>query len=187
MSYDDDQFDDQQSGPKALRDELAKVKKLLADAQAENAKLSVNVKTVTLENLMRDKNIPPKIQRWIKRDEVDPSPEAVDKWLAENGEDFGYKPGQAQTDSASTPEGEQSTSTEAPAATAVQSVLSAEDIAALERIQGLLGGATGQTVLSDQVNTVVSAVESNLGADASYEDVVKELKAQGLDIESNRG
>ena len=187
MSYDDDQFDDQQSGPKALRDELAKVKKALADAQAENAKLSANVKTVTLENILRDKHIPANIQRWLKRDEVEPSPEAVDKWLAENGEDFGYKPGQAPTDSASTPEGEQPKSVEAPAATAVESVLSADDIAALERIQGLLAGGTGQTLMSDQVTNVVNAVESNLSPNATFEDAVKELAAQGIAIENTRG
>lgn len=187
MSYDNDQFDGEQQSGGALRAQLEKALKDLKAAQEENAKLSANVKTVTLENILRDKNIPPKIQRWLKRDEVEPSPEAVDKWLAENGEDFGYKPGQAPTDSASTPEGEQPKSVEAPAATAVESVLSADDIAALERIQGLLGGSTGQTLMSDQVTNVVNAVESNLSPNASFEDAVKELAAQGIAIENTRG
>lgn len=184
MSYDDYSDDDQQSGG-ALRAQLEKALKDLKAAQEENTKLSANVKSVTLENLLRDKQVPPNIQRWMKRDGVEPTGEAVDKWIAENGEDFGYKPGSTQTDSVKTPEGEQSSSVEAPA-TSVASVLSAEDVATLQRLQGLLSGSTGQTVMSDQVSTSVATVESKLGPDASYEDVVRELAAQGLDIETGR-
>jgi hypothetical protein len=187
MSYDD--YDDDANGQNggALRAQLEKALKEIKARDEEIAKLSSSVKTVTLENLLRDKQVPAHIQRWMKRDGVEPTGDAVDKWIAENGEDFGYKPGQAQTDSAKTPEGEQSTSTEAPAATAVQSVLSAEDIAVLERVSGLLNGSTGQHVLSDQVATSVATVESKLGPDATYEQVVAELGAQGIQLENTRG
>lgn len=184
MSYDYD--DDGQQNGGALRAQLEKALKDLKAAQEENAKLSNSVKSVTLENVLRDKQVPPNIQRWIKRDEVDATPEAVDKWLAENGSDFGYQPGQAQPASVQTPEGEQVQPVEAPAPTAVQSVLSAEDIATLERLQGLLTQGVGQSVMSDQVATSVATVESKLGPDASYEDVVAELQAQGIPLESAR-
>lgn len=187
MSYGfDDDNDDQQSGG-ALRDQLEKALKQLKAAQEENARLNASVKTVTLENILRDKQVPANIARWMKRDEIEPTPEAVDKWIAENGDDFGYKPGQATTAGAEAPEGEQSTAKEAPAAPAVASVLSAEDIATLERFQGLLNGSVGQTVLSDQVSTSVATVESKLGPNASYEDVVAELQAQGIPLENARG
>lgn len=187
MSYDDFDDNEQPQSGGALRAQLEKALKDLKAAQEENTKLSASVKSVTLENLLRDKNVPPNIQRWMKRDGVEPTSDAVDKWISENGEDFGYKPGQAQTDSASVPEGKQSESVEAPAATAVPSVLSNEDIAALTRIQGLLAGGVGQTLMSDQVTTAVHAVEANLGPNASFEDAVAQLQSQGIDIENTRG
>lgn len=186
MSY-DDQFDDQQQSGGALRAQLEDALKKLKAAEKERDEYANKAKSATLETILRDKGVPANIQRWLKRDDVEPSSDAVDKWLAENGEDFGYKPGQAQTDSAPAPEGKQSESVEAPAATAVPSVLSADDIAALERIQGLLAGGVGQTLMSDQINTVVGATESNLGPDASFDDVVKSLAAQGIAIENSRG
>lgn len=186
MSYDDGFDNDQQSGS-ALRTQLEDALKKLKAVEKERDDFAAKAKTATLETILRDKGVPANIQRWLKRDEVDPSPEAVDKWLAENGEDFGYKPGQAQTDSAEAPEGKQSESVEAPAATAVKSVLSAEHIAALEQIQGLLAGGVGQTLMSDAVTTAVNAVESNLGPNASFEEAVAALQSQGIDIENTRG
>lgn len=185
MSYDYD--DDAQQSGGALRAQLEKALKDLKTAQDENAKLSASVKTVTLDNLLRDKQIPANIARWIKRDDVEPTADAVDKWVQENGSDFGFKPGQPQPAGAETSEGEQSKPEEAPAAPAVASVLSAEDIAALDRIQGLLAQGVGQTVLSDQVTTVVANVESQLGPDASFEATVAALQSQGISLENSRG
>lgn len=186
MSYDYDDDDQQQNGG-ALRAQLEKALKDLKAAQEENAKLSKSVKSVTLENLLRDKKVPANIQRWMKRDEIEPTAEAVDKWLDENGSDFGYKPGeQTETAAVRPSEGQQVQATEAPTEPAVQSVLTQEDIANFERIQGLLAQGVGQTVYSDAADTAVSTVESKLGPDASFEDVIAELKAQGIPIESGR-
>lgn len=183
MSYDDYDDETQNDGPKALRDLVDKLKRDNAKLTEENSKFAAKAKAADLATVFTKLSVPPKIQRWIK--DVDSTEEAVQKWLDENGEDFGYQPASAQTDSVQTPEGEQSTSVEAPA-TAVPSVLSLEDIATFERLQGLLNGSTGQTVLSDQVNTSVATVESKLGPDASFDEVVSELRAQGIDIESAR-
>lgn len=184
MSYDYD--DDEQQNGGALRAQLEKALKDLKAAQEENAKLSKSVKTVTLDNLLRDKNVPANIQRWMKRDEIEPTPDAVDKWLAENGEDFGYKPGVTETAAEKPSESQQVAATEAPTEPSVPSVLTPEDIAQLERIQGLLAAGTGQTVFSDAADTAVATVESKLGPNASLEDVVAELRAQGIPIESSR-
>jgi hypothetical protein len=190
MSYDAYDDDDQQQSGGALRAQLEKALKDLKAVQEENAKLSANVKTATLENLLRDKQVPPNIQRWMKRDGVEPTAEAVDKWIAENGEDFGYKPGVQTgnvTDSAEKPEGQQSPAEEAPAASAVASVLTPEDVATLQRLQGLLTQGTGQTILSDQVTTAVNTVESQLGPNASFEEAVAALQSQGIDLQNSRG
>lgn len=178
--YDDDSNDEQQNGG-ALRAQLEKALKDLKAAQEENAKLSKNVKTATLDTVLRDKNVPANIQRWIKRDEVEPTPEAVDQWLAENGTDFGYKPG-GETAAEKPSEGQQVPATEAPTEPAVPSVLTPEDVAQLERLQGLLAQGVGQTVFSDAATTAVSTVESQLGPDASFQDAVAALKSQGFAI-----
>ena len=184
MSYGYDDDNDQQTGG-ALRAQLEEALKKVKALEAENEKLGVSVKTVTLDNVLRDKKIPPHIQRWIKRDSVEPTADAVDKWVAENGADFGYKPGD-ETAAVKSSEGQQVPAVEAPTEPAVESVLTPEDIANLERIQGLLAGGSGQTVYSDAAETAVKTVESQLGPNASMEEAVAALAAQGVPIESSR-
>ena len=179
MSYDFDDDNEQQSGG-ALRAQLEKALKDLAAAKEENSKLSTAVKSATLETVLRDKGIPPKIQRWLKRDDVEPTAEAVDKWLAENGEDFGYTPGS----SAEKPEGEQSKPEEAPAAQSTPSVLSDEDVAAYARANQLSAQGVGQTLTSDQQKASVDAVAAQLDGNPDFGDVVRLLEAQGIAIES---
>lgn len=103
------------SAPKALREYAEKLKKELeesrkaaAELQKEYAKLEKSQKVANLEGILRDKQVPANIAKWIKRDDVDASEEAVSKWLEENGEDFGYKANQpptqqAQPDQSATP------------------------------------------------------------------------------------
>ena len=95
--------DSDEQGPKALREHLKQVEKqrkdlekALEDMRAENAKLLKDTRESKLGNLLRDKQVSPRIAKWIARDEVEATEEAVTKWLEENGEDFGYKPGQAE-------------------------------------------------------------------------------------------
>jgi len=183
MSYGYDDNDDEQQNGGALRAQLEKALKDLKARDEEIAKLSASVKTVTLDNILRDEKIPPHIQRWIKRDSVEPTAEAVKQWVAENGADFGYKPGEQETAAAKPSEGQSASATEAPTEPAVPSVLTPEDVAQLERIQGLLAGGTGQSVYSDAAETAVKTVESQLGPNASMEDVVAALAAQGVPIE----
>ena len=180
MSYDFDDDDNEQQSGGALRAQLEKALKDLKAVQDENAKLSASVKSATLETVLRDKGIPPKIQRWLKRDDVEPTADAVDKWLAENGEDFGWKP----RSSAETPEGEQSKPEEAPAAQSTPSVLTDEDAAAYQRANQLAAQGVGQTLTSDQQKAAVDAVASQLDGNPDFGDVVRLLEAQGISIES---
>jgi hypothetical protein len=181
MPYDDEQDDYSQNAPKALREALEKAQKALAAAQAENASLAKQVSSAKLTDILREKNVPPKIQRWIKRDEVDSSPEAVDKWLAENGEDFGWTPGS----SAKEPEGEQSKPEEAPAAQTTPSVLSDEDVAAYQRANQLSAQGVGQTITSDQQKAQVDAVAAQLTDNPEFTDVIKLLAAQGIEVQGS--
>ena len=185
MSYeyehDENDFDQNDQSAGGLRKALEKANKRAEAAEAKNAELAKSVNEFRLATVLSQKSVPPSIQRWIKKEGVEPTPEAVDQWLAENGEDFGWKPG----GTVEKPEGQESAPEEAPAA--AQSVLTPEDIAAQQRIQQVTSTGVGQTVSSDQIDAAVNAVASSLGPDASYEDVISALAAQGIAVESNFG
>ena len=186
MSYeyehDENDFDQNDQSAGGLRKALEKANKALAAEQAKTAELSKSVNEYRLTSVLAAKNVPANIQRWMKRDGVEPTAEAIDQWLAENGEDFGWKPGST----AEKPEGQESAPEEAPAAEA-KSVLTPEDIAAQQRIQQVTAAGVGQTQSSDQAEAAVAAVASSLGPDAKYEDVIAALRAQGIPVESTFG
>lgn len=90
----DDFDDDQQSGPKALRDQLKKEqaarKKLeadLAEIKQRAEKAEQAAKRQTLAELFKEAGVP-RAARWAEKDGIEPTKEAVDAWLKENAEDF---------------------------------------------------------------------------------------------------
>jgi hypothetical protein len=90
----DDFDDDQQSGPKALRDQLKKEqaarKKLeadLAEIKARAEKAEQAAKRQTLAELFKEAGVP-RAARWAEKDGIEPTKEAVAAWLKENAEDF---------------------------------------------------------------------------------------------------
>ena len=102
--YDDDysdESDESSNGPKALREALkkahseAKAKaKEFEDLSTKFESLNKKVTEQSLADLLREKQVPANIAKWIKRDGIDSTAEAVDEWLKDNGDDFGYKPGE---------------------------------------------------------------------------------------------
>lgn len=105
MAEYDDELDETTDGPADLRKALAKAKKEATDARKERedmakqlAELSGKVKGNTLAELLQAKGANPKAAKYALKDDVEATPEAVDAWLAENGEFF--------TNKASTNEGE---------------------------------------------------------------------------------
>lgn len=184
MSYD---FDDDtnegqtQSKGNGLRAQLEAALAELKQVKEENTTLASKVKQSDLSTLLNERKVPARIQKWMG--DVEPTAAAVDKWLNDNGSDFGWKPGDSG-DSAEPQEGKQVQPEEAPAAPAAQSVLSAEDVATLERIYGLLG--QGQTQLADQQATAVQTVADQLGDDLDFDKAIAGLKSQGIDILASR-
>lgn len=179
--YDDDATDE---GPKALRELVKKLQRDLEKVTGERDTFASKAKEADRVSVFTKLNIPPKIQRWMK--DVDGTEEAVKQWVAENGEDFGFKLGEQETAADKPSEGQQVPAQEAPTEPAVPSVLTPEDIANLTRIQGLLNAGTGQTTLSDQSEQAVAAVESQLGPNATMDQLIAALAAQGVPIESSR-
>lgn len=96
FDYDDD-FSN--NTPKALREAYEKqakeLKKLQDDLAAERearSKAEKVAKSQSLTSLLRDKGVKPALAKWLEKDDVDATPEAVDAWLKENGEFFNVKP-----------------------------------------------------------------------------------------------
>ena len=97
---DDDDFDNgEDNSPaglrKALKKALAEAKKAQDDLAAEKAARTAAEKTVkksTLKEILESKGIKPGLTRWLEKDDVDATPEAVDAWVKENGEFFNIQP-----------------------------------------------------------------------------------------------
>jgi hypothetical protein len=147
--YDDDEYQD---GPKALREAYEKLKKQ-AEAQAKElaaekearAKAETLAKSQSITSILRDKGVKPGLAKWLEKDAVDATPEAVDAWLKENGEFFNVKP--AEPDAAvdkkeAEPEGKANVSPELDAAVRQSqgldaSGVSATDVNALNKIRSI--------------------------------------------------
>lgn len=181
MSYDEH---DDQNGPRALREALEKANKRLAELEKANAEKDKKLAESTLAKILADKKVPANIQRWIKRDEVAADEAAVEKWLEENGADFGYKPG-------ATEESEVVKTEEAPAqaAPAAQSVLTPEIIGMLQEFQEAFGGGTsGPRMPADQAKAAVDDVASKITIDhtgVDFNKAVQMLQDKGIEIGGN--
>ena len=182
--YDDYDEENEDSGtsPKSLRAALNKANKILAELKSQNEALTGQVNESRLASLLSTKKVSPSIQRWIKKDGVEPTAEAVDKWLAENGEDFGWKPGGETQVKENDTETKHESSEEQPR-TERRSVLTDEDIAALERVQALAGQGSGPVYHADQDKATVDRIAQGLDP-LDYDGAVAQLKAAGIEIES---
>lgn len=92
MAYDDEYDEQGQESGSELRKQLEKAlkankelaEKVSAFESAEKAKQARE----SLETILKDKGVKPGLVKWLEKDGVEPSKDAVDKWLSENGEFF---------------------------------------------------------------------------------------------------
>lgn len=106
-TWDDDDDELDFSNDPAQNTPLVKqLRKQLKDLKAENTSLSdraskaeSSVRQRTVADVLKDKGASPALARYaladLKETGVEPTPEAVNTWLVENGELFGYKPAPA--------------------------------------------------------------------------------------------
>lgn len=182
-AFDDDNFD----GPPALREAYKKLQKELEAERKARAEAEKKAAEGSLAKIFSDKKVPANIQRWMKRDEVEATEAAVDKWLNENGADFGWKPGAVEAS-------EDATSEEAPAQAATpaqESVLTPELVQQLTQLAEVFGPQSGQPFIpADQMKAKVDDVAANinLGHESYTTDattVVRMLAEAGVPIESD--
>lgn len=173
-----DEFDEygdpiETDGVKNLRSALDKANKANAEQAKQIEELSKKLSAQSLDKLMSDRKVPANIQRWMKRDEVDATAEAVDKWIEENAGDFGWKPGEEE---AQPPE--QATPPAQP-----QSVLSPEEVAAQQRIQQMAGPGGDQAL--DPAKAAVDLIASQINPGTDYATVARMLADAGIPMESD--
>lgn len=104
--FDDDERDTTTEGGKPKGGMREYIKQL----QAENAQLKTDLaeanekaRAASLAHVMAEKKLPSKVAKLLPKD-IDPSPEAIDKWLEEYGDVFNLKP--AETTPEDTDQGE---------------------------------------------------------------------------------
>lgn len=93
---------DGENGPKALREALASQKKIAEEALKELKTLKEENRTRTVTDALKNSGLPEKVAKFVPTDAS--TPEAVNAWLAENGEVFGYKPQAAEEQQVFVPE-----------------------------------------------------------------------------------
>lgn len=186
MSDTDYDFEDFESGEdnspaglrKALKKALAEAKKAndaLAAEKAARAEAEKSVKKSTLTELLTKKGIKPGLARWLEKDDVEATPEAVDAWVKENGEFFNIKAEQPKTEQV------QETETHDD-----ESQVEIPDNLPPELVEAL--AASQQLDASGVSPSEVGVMQrlSSLKADPrkqSYEDVVAQLAALGAPID----
>lgn len=103
MSDVDNEFDDDatetQSKGNALRQQNSKLASEKKALEEQLAQLIEKDRARTIADVLRDKQANPKLAKYVARDvEGDVTAEAVEKWLEEEGELFGYNKPDAEED-----------------------------------------------------------------------------------------
>lgn len=152
----------QQKANKEQADELATVR-----SEFDSLKKTANSKS--LASLLEAKGAKPSLAKYMGDTEA--SEEAVDAWLAENGEDFGWKP---KSESSETPAGD----TTPPAGTPGLTPEMEAALAAMARVENReANAAPGLVAADDKMEDFLARVNQNA---SSFEDVEKALGAAGL-------
>lgn len=129
---------DPKSLPKQLRKVIRDAKKEAADSKAEAAELRKQVRESVVSNVLTARGVPAKVAKLIPAD-VETSAEAIEKWLADYGDVFGSGQSastQTATQTADTSNGQQFIND-----AATNTGPSAEEIAAMQRMQNTSGTA----------------------------------------------
>jgi hypothetical protein len=141
-------YDDQNDGPKALRELVDKLQKQLKDQEkaleaekAEKATLSAQVKKASLADLLKKAGVDPKFAARADKDGADATEEGVKAWIEENKDFYNFGPAKP-AEEAQEPSGEPNVSAEMAAAIQASQSLDASgvtpsEVNVLEKIQSL--------------------------------------------------
>ena len=180
MSYDDNDFEDytgEDNSPAGLRKAIEKAnarvkaaEKKAADAEERAAKAEGQAKKSTLTELLQKKGIKPGLVRFLEKDGVEATPEAVDAWVKENREDFNIQPAEPKGE-----QQEQEPAEEAPPANELPSDL-VQAVQASQQID-----ASGVSPSEVGVLQRLQSINSD-PSKTSLEELVAQLKDAGAPL-----
>jgi hypothetical protein len=146
-------------------------------AETARADLATKVNGNLVSEMLKAKGLDPGVSKFAK--DVEPTQEAIDAWLTENGKLFGYDPNKGSGDAEGGKTAEQ-VAAEAAAASAGNNNLSPEMLAfqkALGNVQDQEANAATGNIAGDPATEALR----RLGEGAtSFEDVERGLKQMGL-------
>jgi len=180
--YDDEDLDQDDAGPKGLRAALKKAQAELAAAVKEKDTLSKQVadlaakeKSRSLTDILASKGVSPKIAKFVEKDGVDPTEEAVSAWLDENADVFNIKTESApEGDGAENTEGAGQSDPFAGMPDEVKAIL-----AAMQQTQATEAGGSSANGEDGQTDAAIAAIGSQANSEA---DITAALKALGAPI-----
>lgn len=153
----------QQKANKAQADELEATRE-------EVLGLKKSVQRKSIAELLEAKGAKPSLAKYVG--DIEPTEEAIEKWLDENGDDFGYKKPEAETK----PEG--GTTDTGPTGQVEMPAELAQILAQMSTVQRQEASAIpGSTGLDDQMSEFLKSVEANA---TSFDDAEAALRKAGL-------
>jgi len=175
--YDDDDDDfDFDSGDalskvrKANRAQNKRIKELeevLAEREKALNELSGKVKVTGVTDILKARGANPALARYALKDDVEPTEEAVDAWLTENGSLFGYEPKAVEVSDSSVP-GESGD---------VDMSSIADALAAMQRVQTGEANSAPALAGNDKMAQAFAAIDSKA---TSFDDVARALSQLGI-------
>lgn len=180
-NYDDD-YGQNGGAPADLRKALEKANKQLAELAkareadaARIAEFEAKAKSQSLASLLEGKGVKPGLSRWLEKDNVEPTEDAVSKWLEENGEFFNVAP-------KAPAEGETQETPATPPTNPLEG-LPPEIAAALQGMQNAqaLDGLSDNGIAGDQETAVFASIGQNAKSEA---DITAALTKLGIPVKS---
>lgn len=160
-------------GIKSLRKQAKELAKVNGELQSQLKEALAATRKASVSETLRDLGANPKLARYMPAD-VDASKESIEKWLADDGELFGFKP-QGQE-----PAGEQQQSPVAPGARAVAPAgIPPAMVEAFSRVQNpeSFGAPPTQGLDSQALEQMRSLAEQAGGSFHRFEDLQRHLSS----------
>lgn len=160
---------------KADRAKARRIKELediLAERDKSLSELSGKVKVSGVSDILKARGANPALAKYALKDDVEPTEEAVDAWLTENGSLFGYEPKSTEV------------STDESGALGSESgdidmTALAGALAAMQRVQTGEANSAPALAGNDKVAQALAAIDSKA---TSFDDAAKALGQLGITI-----
>ena len=169
LGFDDDDDDEPTRSsdpladlPEPARKAMRRQAKQLKEATDALAKYQARERTASIAEVLTEKGLPAKVANLLPSD-LEPTPDAVSKWLEDYADVFGVKQeGDSQSGSSQPPAG-----------------LTESDLGALDQIQSFNAGSATNDALPTTLDGVDAAIKATTSRE-QLEQLMAQLRARGL-------